>query len=207
MARPSCLGAGSLGCERLAVSLGPRRTSRLPSYPAARLRRSSFNGITLSATKGHTLFLNAPWTEHVCRSVCFTCNSPLLKRPYENRQSKGCIFKMRRVYEQRLAVRVATEKGYGRRSRRVAHWRGASPRRQAGAGRFGADAPRASRRARQRRRSPPFLPQPFANQPHHQAAGDDRYGDRKSPFWKNTRFSRARMARACAPQVGGGEGY
>jgi hypothetical protein len=56
---------------------------------------------------------------------------------------------MRRVYEQRLAVRVATEKGYGRRSRRVAHWRGASPRRQAGAGRFGA-----ARRPRVRSRAP-----------------------------------------------------
>ena len=39
-------------------------TGPLPNNPAVRLRRSSFNGITLSATKGHTLFLNAPWTEH-----------------------------------------------------------------------------------------------------------------------------------------------
>jgi hypothetical protein len=36
-----------------------------------RLHRSSFNGITLSATKGHTLLLNAPWTEHDCGEVCF----------------------------------------------------------------------------------------------------------------------------------------
>ena len=59
-----------------------------------RLHRSSFNGITLSATKGHTLFLNAPWTEHDCRAMCFRCNSPLTKRlPYEGRQSKGSISK------------------------------------------------------------------------------------------------------------------
>ena len=45
-----------------------------------RLHRSSFSGITRSATKGHTLFLNMPWTEHDCREACFRCNNTILSR-------------------------------------------------------------------------------------------------------------------------------
>jgi hypothetical protein len=49
-----------------------------------RPRRSYFNAITLSATKGHTLFLNAPWTEHDCGEVRFRCNSSSVKYLYES---------------------------------------------------------------------------------------------------------------------------
>ena len=35
--------------------------------------------ISISATKGHTSFLNAPWTEHDCLEVCFRCNSHLVR--------------------------------------------------------------------------------------------------------------------------------
>jgi lactate/malate dehydrogenase, alpha/beta C-terminal domain len=40
-----------------------------------RLHRDSFSGITLPATKGHTFFLNTPWTEHDPREVCFRYHS------------------------------------------------------------------------------------------------------------------------------------
>jgi hypothetical protein len=70
-----------------------------------RLHRSSLSGITLSATKGHTLFLNTPWREHDCLEVCFRRNSPFVKISYETRQSKGCISKSEARQQKRLPDR------------------------------------------------------------------------------------------------------
>jgi hypothetical protein len=49
------------------------------------------SGLFFFATNGHTLFLNAPCTEHDCREVCFRRNSSLLKIPYESLPSEGCV--------------------------------------------------------------------------------------------------------------------
>jgi hypothetical protein len=78
--------------------LGKNRRTRNLSNGAQRcehlrLHRSSFSGITLFATKGRTLFLNTPWTEHDFGEVCLRRNSPLVKIPYESRQSNACISK------------------------------------------------------------------------------------------------------------------
>src|SRR4029077_11850196 len=127
---PSCLVR-----DRSAASgstLEPLRTSLLlPSYPALRLHRSSFSVITLSATKGHTLFLNAPWTEHDCRGTCFRCNSPLVTIPYESRQSKGCM--ARNVARRRTAARSPCGNRKKAQSRRETHWRFAAPPSSSGA--------------------------------------------------------------------------
>ena len=55
------------------------------------LHRSSFRGITLSATNGHTLLINAPWTEHDCREVRFKEYLPKVGNP------KVASPKMRRI--------------------------------------------------------------------------------------------------------------
>jgi hypothetical protein len=82
-------------CDQTPLLRKNRRTRNL-SNSARRCEHaatpsSSFNGITYSATKGHTLFLKAPLTAHDCRGACFRCNSSLVRIPYESRQSKGCM--------------------------------------------------------------------------------------------------------------------
>jgi hypothetical protein len=140
--------AGSLGGERLDLTLEPLRTSPLPSYPCLRLHRCSFSEITLCARKGHTLFLNAPWIEHDCREACFRCDSLLVKIPCESRQSEGCISK--KEARRRTAARNSMwqTKNHGRRlrERRI----GVELRRAAklGVGRFGGDVPSARQAAR-----------------------------------------------------------
>jgi hypothetical protein len=62
-------------------TLGRHEQGSAMSKAFSGLHRSIFSGITLCATKGHTLFLNETWTEHYCREVCFRCNSPLVKTP------------------------------------------------------------------------------------------------------------------------------
>ena len=85
-----------------------------------RLHRSSLNGITHSATKGHTLFLKAPWTDHDCREVCFRRNSSLVKVPYESRQSKGCMSRnvARRQADQAAGSSAGAADGFHARGRR-----------------------------------------------------------------------------------------
>ena len=82
-------------CDQNPLLREDRRTRNL-SNSARRCEHSAtpskfFQGITLSVTIGHTLFLNAPWTEHDCGEMCFRRNSSLVKIPYDNRQSKGCM--------------------------------------------------------------------------------------------------------------------
>jgi hypothetical protein len=73
---------------------GPRgEQAFFRAIPLYKLHRRSFSGITLSATKGHTLFLNTPWTEHDCSEPWFRRNSSFINIPYESQQSKGCISK------------------------------------------------------------------------------------------------------------------
>jgi hypothetical protein len=94
-----------------------------------RLHRSSFSRITLSATKGHTLFLNAPWTEHDCREACFIRHSHSSYNTLRDRQSKGCISKN----EARRQIAARSSRGQpkkawsasakrARSDARAAHW-------------------------------------------------------------------------------------
>jgi hypothetical protein len=39
--------------------------------------------INISAARGHTLFLNTPWTEHDCGEVCHRRHSSLAKNTFQ----------------------------------------------------------------------------------------------------------------------------
>jgi hypothetical protein len=82
-----------------------------------RLHRSSFDGITLSATKGHTLFLKAPWQITIVRRRASEATVLLSKYLTRVGNPKVASPKMRRVDELRSQSVCQTENRHGRRSR------------------------------------------------------------------------------------------
>ena len=109
---------------------------------------SFFSRITLSATKGHTLFLNAPPREHDCREVCFIRHCHSGYNTLRDRQSEGCISKN----EARRQIAARSSRGQPKKAWSASAKRARSDARAARCETDGAELCSAAKLERRRRR-------------------------------------------------------